>query len=154
MPQRSRRSFISSSTSHEVVIRRPAETVYRFCRDLTNATRYVGDVDRTERLSDVAYRWHITERGRSAVSMTVTVTTDRPPHVLRYQSRGPRALRGEWEFRFFSDRPDVTRVNETLRTPLGAAGRLLLAILGKFPDIEVRDNLARLKHVLEADPAR
>ena len=154
MRPRARRPIIAAPATHEVVIGRPAEVVYRFCRDLTNAARYVGDVDRAERLSDVAYRWHVTQRGRLAVSMTVIVTADQPPHLLRYRSRGPRALRGEWEFRFSGERPDVTRVHETLRVPLGPVGRVLLAMLGKFPDAEVRDNLERMRHVLEADRTR
>nr|WP_296066784.1 SRPBCC family protein [uncultured Actinoplanes sp.] len=138
--------------AHEVVIRRPVETVYRFCRDLGNAARYVGDVDRVVRLSDVAYRWHVTGAGPFATSMTVIVTADQPPHLLRYRTRGPHAVRAEWELRFLRDRPDVTRVRETLRIPLGAPGRMLLALLGKFPDAEVRRNLGQLKQVLESEP--
>lgn len=137
--------------THEVVIHRPAEVVYRFCRDLTNAARYVGDVDRVEKLSDTAYRWHVTPFG---VTMTVVVTGDQPPHHLRYGTRGP--VRGVWEFRFISDRPDVTLVREKLQIPLGGPGRLALALAGKFPDAEVRDNLARMKTLLEqsAQPSK
>ena len=141
-----------NAQAHEVVIRRPAETVYRFCRDLTNAARYVADVDRVARLSDVAYRWHVTGAGPFSTSMTVIVTADQPPHLLRYRTRGPRSVRGEWELRFLSDRPDVTRVRETLRIPLGTPGRALLAVFGKFPDAEVRHNLGQLKQLLEAGP--
>jgi uncharacterized membrane protein len=134
MDSRVLRSIVASPAIHDVVIRRPAEAVYQFCRDLTNAARYVGDVDRAERLSDVAYRWHVTQRGRLAVSMMVIVIADQPPHLLRYRSRGPRTARREWEF-LFSDRPNVTRVHETLRVPLGPVGRILLALLGEFPTL-------------------
>lgn len=130
--------------THEVVIHRSPEVVYRFCRDLTNAARYVGDVSRVDKLSDTAYRWHITPFG---VTMTVVVTGDQPPDHLRYATRGP--VRGEWEFHFISDRPDMTLVRLKLHVPLGAPGRLMLAMAGKFPDTEVRDNLARMKSVLE-----
>jgi uncharacterized membrane protein len=129
---------------HDVVIHRPIDEVYRFCRDLTNVARYVGDVDRVEKLSDKAYRWHITPYG---LSMTVVVTGEQPPQLLRYATRGP--VRGVWEFHFISDRPGLTLVREKLQIPLGGPGRLALAIAGKFPDAEVRDNLARMKTLLD-----
>ncbi|WP_433382125.1 SRPBCC family protein [Actinoplanes sp. CA-142083] len=132
------------TVAEEVVIRRPAEAVYGFCRDLTNVARYVGDVDRVEKLSELAYRWHVTPYG---LTMTVVVSRELAPRYLRYGTRG--SIRGVWELEFFADRPDVTRVRERLHVPLGVPGRLVLALAGKFPGSEVRENLARLKTVLE-----
>ena len=133
--------------THEVTIRRPVEAVYRFCRDLSNAARYVGDVDRVEQLSETTYRWHITPYG---LNMTVVVLGEQPPNLLRYGTRGP--VRGLWEFHFISDREGLTLVREKLHVPLGGPGRLLLAAARKFPDAEVRDNLARMKTLL--DPSK
>jgi hypothetical protein len=40
-------------------------------------------------------------------------------------------------------------VREQLVVPLGAIGRAVLALIGKFPDREVAANLTRLKQLLE-----
>jgi hypothetical protein len=45
-------------------------------------------------------------------------------------------------------------VREQLVVPLGAIGRIMLAVIGKFPDREVPANLTRLKQLLEATDRR
>jgi uncharacterized membrane protein len=135
----------------EVLINRPVEDVYRFYRDFTNLPRFLGDVVAVEQLSDTTYRWLVSGPFGARLPMTITVTEERLNRLLRYQSRGPAPLRGRWELEFLAEADGRrTRVQERLVTPLGPLGRSVLALIGKFPDQEVADNLGRLKQVLEA----
>ena len=71
--------------------------------------------------------------------------------LIRFQTRGPAPLRAQWRLDFAADQDGrATRVREQLTMPLGALGRSMLALIGKFPDREVRDDLNRLKQLLES----
>jgi len=82
--------------------------------------------------------------------MTVTITEQRVNQLIRYQTGGPAPLRGRWELTFTVDSGvGGTHVREQLMVPLGAIGRVVLAVIGKFPDREVAANLTRLKQLLD-----
>jgi uncharacterized membrane protein len=137
----------------EVVIGRPPAEVYGFYRDFTNLPRFLGDVVAVEQLGARAYRWTVGGPLGARLPMTVTVTDDHPDRLIRYRTGGPPLLRARWELSFTGDRGadngERTQVREQLRVPLGAIGRVLLAVIGKFPDREVAANLRRLKDLLE-----
>jgi uncharacterized membrane protein len=136
----------------EVVIRRPVHVVYGFYRNFTNLPRVLGDVVAVEQVAGMTYRWIVAGPLGTRVPMTVTVTDQRVDQLIRYQTGGPRPLRGRWELTFAVDTGSGgTRVREQLVVPLGAIGRAVLALIGKFPDREVAANLARLKQLLETE---
>jgi uncharacterized membrane protein len=84
------------------------------------------------------------------VPVTVTVTEQQVNQLIRYQTCGPTPLRSRWELAFAVDTgAGGTRVREQLVVPLGAIGRAVLAVIGKFPDRDVAANLTRLKQLLE-----
>jgi uncharacterized membrane protein len=136
----------------EVVIRRPVHDVYSFYRNFTNLPRVLGDVVAVEQVAGMTYRWIVAGPLGTRVPMTVTVTDQRVDQLIRYQTGGPRPLRGRWELTFAVDTGSGgTRVREQLVVPLGAIGRAVLALIGKFPDREVAANLTRLKQLLETE---
>jgi uncharacterized membrane protein len=140
---------VAGAVTAEVWIRRPVQDVYRFCRDLTNLPRYLGDVVAVEQLTDTTYRWTVAGPFGVRVPMTITVTEQRVDELIRYRSGGPPLLRGRWELAFAAD-AGGTRLRERLVVPLGGIGRVPLAAIGKFPDREVVANLARLTRLLES----
>jgi uncharacterized membrane protein len=132
----------------EVVIRRPVRAVYGFYRDFANLPQVLGDVVAVERVGDVTYRWVVSGPFGVRIPVTVTITEEHADRLIRYETRGP--LRGRWHLEFTAaGDAGTTRVREQLAIPLGVIGRCLLALIGKFPDREVRANLNRLKQLLE-----
>ena len=126
---------LAGPVTGEVVISRPVQVVYGFYRDFTNLPRVLGDVVAVEQMAGMTNRWTITEQ--------------RVNQLIRYQTGGPTPLRGRWELTFAVDTGSGgTRVREQLVVPMGAIGRAVLALIGKFPDREVAANLARLKQLL------
>lgn len=145
---------LADTVTGEVVIRRPIQDVYSFYRDFANLPRFLGDVVTVERLADMTYRWVVTGPFGARVPVTVTITEQRVNRLIRYQTCGPALLRGRWQLDFSADTDSgPTRVREQLVVPLGAIGRALLALIGKFPDREVAANLTRLKQLLESGPS-
>jgi uncharacterized membrane protein len=137
----------------EVVIRRPVADVYSFYRDFTNLPRFLGDVVTVEQVGDMTYRWLVSGPFGTRLPMTITVSEQRVDRLLRYQTRGPAPLQARWELEFAADTDaPETRVREQLVMPLGALGRSMLALIGKFPEREVAANLTRLKDLLETGP--
>jgi uncharacterized membrane protein len=141
---------LAGTVTGDVVIRRPVRVVYSFYRNFTNLPRILGDVVAVEQITGTTYRWIVAGPLGSRVPMTVTITEQRVNKLIRYQTGGPRPLRGRWELAFAVDTDSAgTRVREQLVVPLGAIGRAVLALIGKFPDREVAANLTRLKQLLE-----
>ena len=141
---------LAGTVTGDVVIRGPVRVVYGFYRDFTNLPRILGDVVAVEQITGTTYRWIVAGPLGSLLPMTVTITEQRVNQLIRYQTGGPRPLRGRWELTFAVDTDSGgTRVREQLVVPLGAIGRAVLALIGKFPDREVTANLTRLKQLLE-----
>jgi uncharacterized membrane protein len=135
----------------EVVIRRPVQDVYGFYRDFTNLPRFVGDVVAVKHVGDTTYRWVVAGPFGARLRVAVRITEQRVNRLIRYETRGPAPLRARWQLEFAADNDaGKTRVREQLTTPLGLIGRSALALIGKFPDKEVRANLNRLKLLLES----
>jgi uncharacterized membrane protein len=146
---------LGATVAGEVVIRRPVHEIYRFYRDFTNLPRFLGDVVAVERLTDTTYRWLVAGPLGTRLPMTVTITEERVDRLIRYRTSGPLPLHARWQLSFAPDADaGVTRVREHLVIPLGAAGRAVLALMGKYPDREVAANLATLKQLLEAASGR
>jgi uncharacterized membrane protein len=145
---------LSGTVTGNVVIRRPVHVVYSFYRNFTNLPRFLGDVAAVEQVADTTYRWIVAGPLGIRVPMTVTITEQRVNQLIRYQTCGPTPLRGRWELTFAVDTAaGGTRVREQLVVPLGAIGRAMLAVIGKFPGREVATNLTRLKQLLETGDA-
>ena len=148
---------LAGTVTGDVVIRGPVQVVYSFYRNFTNLPRVLGDVVAVEQITGMTYRWIVAGPLGSRLPMTVTVTDQRVNQLIRYQTGGPGPLRGRWELAFAVDTGSGgTRVREQLVVPLGAIGRAVLALIGKFPDREVAANLTRLKQLLETttEPTR
>jgi uncharacterized membrane protein len=139
----------TESVTDEVVICRPIQDVYGFYRDFTNLPRFIGDVVAVEHVGDRTYRWVVSGPIGARLRLAVTITEQRVNRLIRYETRGP--LRARWQLEFAADNDSgATRVREQLTMPLGPIGRSMLALIGKFPDKEVRANLNRLKLLLES----
>jgi uncharacterized membrane protein len=141
---------LAGTVTGEVVIRRPVQVVYGFYRDFMNLPRVLGDVVAVEQVAGVTYRWIVAGPLGTRMPMTITITDQRVDQLIRYQTGGLGPLRGRWELAFAANAGSGgTRVREQLAMPLGAIGRAVLALIGKFPEREVAANLTRLKHLLE-----
>jgi hypothetical protein len=70
--------------------------------------------------------------------------------LIGYETTGVPSLRVRWEIYFEPGAClEETVVRSVMISPLGALGRAVLALIGKFPAQEQSANLQRLKQLLE-----
>jgi uncharacterized membrane protein len=145
---------LAETVTGEVVIGRTVPDVYAFYRDFANLPRFVCDVVAVEYVGDRSYQWVVAGPLGARVTVTVRIVEERVDELIRFQTRGPAQLRAQWRLDFAAvDDGRTTHVREQLTVPLGAIGRSMLALIGKFPDREIRDNLNRLRQLLESGAA-
>jgi uncharacterized membrane protein len=150
MKQNSSHSQNKNSIEASVVIQRPIEKVFEFYSDFRNLPSFLGDVISIEQIAPMTSRW--TVQGPLAIQThwTTRVTEERPNQLIRYETVTSSLLKTYWEIHFAAGAAaGETEVHEVMKTPLGRLGRLVLALLGKFPAEEQSSNLHRLKQVLE-----
>jgi uncharacterized membrane protein len=133
-----------------VTIQRPPDEVFRFYRDFRNLPRFLGDVMAIEPIGPSTSRWTIQGPLGIRTHWTVKVTEERTNELIRYETVTSPGLRTRWEIHFSpGSAAGATDVREVMRAPLGRAGRVALALIGKSPAKEVSANLHRLKEVME-----
>ena len=140
----------SRTIEARVTIRRPVEEVFRFYRDFTNLTSFLGDVMAVEQIGPSTSRWTIQGPLGIQACWTIRVTEERMNELIRYQTVSLPGLTTRWAIHFApGSEPDETEVHEIMTAPLGTLGRAALALIGKFPTQEVSANLRRLQQVME-----
>jgi uncharacterized membrane protein len=118
---------------------KPIGEVYAFWRQLENLPRFMAHLDRVTQYDDSG--------------------------LSHWVARGPGGLRVEWDAQIInevenqvigweslpgSDVVTAGSVNMRLEPPAGRAGELVAAIFGRRPAQDVREDLRRLKQLLEA----
>jgi uncharacterized membrane protein len=144
------RSPEDNTIQASVTIRCPIDKVFEFYRDFRNLPTFLGDVMNIETTGPATSRWTIQGPFGIQAHWTIKVTETRTNELIRYETVTSPALRTSWEI-YFSPGPEAgqTEVREVMKAPLGRLGRAALALIGKFPALEVSANLHRLKQVME-----
>jgi uncharacterized membrane protein len=133
-----------------VVIRRRREDVYAFYQDFRNLPQFLGDVIEVEITGPDRSRWTIEGPFGIRAHWSVEITERVPNERIRYEVADSHLVRAGWEVYFSQEEnADETRVREVLTAPMGKLEQMAMALIGKFPEQEVRANLHRLQELLE-----
>ncbi|HEY2038119.1 MAG TPA: SRPBCC family protein [Edaphobacter sp.] len=134
----------------EVTIQRVPEDVFAFYADFGNLPRFLGDVMEVKILSPERSQWRIEGPFGIRAHWTVEVTERVPNERIRYEVVDSDLGQAAWDVYFSpGSTPNETKVREVLTAPMGKLERMAMALMGKFPEQEVRANLHRLKELLE-----
>lgn len=138
------------SIESRITIRRPIEEVFTFFRDFTNLPKFMGDVMAVERIDPTTWRWTIQGPLRMRMTWKIRVTEERANELVRYEQDIWPAVKTHWEMQFSpGSSAGETEVREVMTGPFGRVGRVVLALIGKYPAEEVSANLHRLKQLME-----
>jgi uncharacterized membrane protein len=139
-----------------VIIALPARQIYDFWRDFTNLSQFMENIKSVEKLSDTRSHWVIKAPAGTSVEFDSHVIDDVPGRSISWESEKGASVpnRGRVEF-IETSSGNGTNVRVTLNyyPPAGAAGRVLAKLFQREPSIQAREDLARLKQLLEGGPA-
>ena len=135
-----------------VTVNRPREEVYRFWRSFQNLPSFMTHLESVVATGAGRSRWTATAPAGKTVSWEAEVTDDSPGRAIAWRSLPGSKVTNEGVVRF-ADAPGgrgtEVRVEMCVEVPGGALGRAVAFVFGESPETQVRDDLRRLKQVLE-----
>ena len=137
-------------------IERPVEDVFDFWRDLPNLPRFMSYVDRIDLRGDGVSHWVIKGPAGVTLEWDARLINEQRPHLLAWESIGDPDVFSAGSVKFTPLSVDATDVEVRLQydPPAGKLGAGLAAITGNAPSGVLRDDLRRLKQLLESDGRR
>jgi len=139
--------------SASVVIARTAQECYEFWRDPTNMTRISPLVESVTVLDERTSRWCIRSPLGRRIEWDSKVTGETPGERISWRSVDGGGLYHAGVVRFeraTGGRGTLVSASMHFRVPGGTAGLGLVKLLGTHPQSEIREDLRRLKQLLEA----
>ena len=142
--------------SEGIRVERPAEDVFDFWRELSNLPRFMTYVERVDQRTDGISHWVIKGPGGVTLEWDARVINEERPTLLAWESIGSPDVASAGSVKFTSLGPESTDVEVTLQydPPAGKVGAGMAAIVGLSPEKILREDLLRLKQLLESDEWR
>jgi uncharacterized membrane protein len=136
-----------------MLINRAPEECYRLWRDLSNLPRFMGSIESVEVESDTRSHWVAKGPGGKRLEWDSEIIHDAPGRLISWRSMNadvPHA--GSVHFDPApGGRGTLVRVRMNHGgAPGGALTQLATRLLGKVPELQIREDLRRFKRVLEA----
>ena len=135
-----------------VVINKPARELYDFWRDFTNLPQFMDNIKSVEKLDEKRSHWVIKAPAGTSVEFDSRVVDDVPGRLIAWTSEEGASVpnRGRVEFIEGSGGSGTTvRATISYDPPAGAAGRVIAKLFQREPATQARQDLARLKELME-----
>lgn len=128
------------------------DTVYEFWRDFENLPRFMRHLESVEVIDGTHSHWTAKGPAGSSVSWEASITEDVPNDRIGWESGDDADVPNSGVVRFVQAPGDSgTEVHVDLRyePPAGQLGVLVAKLFGEEPDMQIAEDLRRLKQVLE-----
>jgi uncharacterized membrane protein len=136
----------------QITIGRPPEELYRFWRDFQNLPVFMEHLQSVRVIDDRRSRWTARAPAGSSVEWEAEITEDRPNERISWRSTAEADV-PNWGTVHFAPAPGGrgTEIHVELRydPPGGKLGALVARLFGEEPGQQVKDDLRRLKQVME-----
>jgi uncharacterized membrane protein len=136
-----------------ISLEKPIDEVYRFWRRLENLPRFMGYLERVTEIDHRRSHWVARGPGGMHVDWDAEIINDVPNEVIAWRTLPGADVMSAGSVNFDTVRNGrSTRVSVRLQyaPPGGRAGALAATLFGREPSQTVREDLRRLKQVLEA----
>jgi len=146
---------IEDETIHvrkSIMIRRAAGEIYSFWRDFKNLPEVMQHLESVEVTGDKRSRWVAKGPAGKRVQWEAETTEDRPNELIAWRSIEGTTVQNSGSVRFDAapaDRGTLVRVELTYRPPAGVVGATIAKLLGEEPELQLEEDLRRLKQVME-----
>lgn len=135
-----------------VTINGPREAVYHFWRQFGNLPQFMAHVQSVVSTGDKRSHWVVAAPGGQTVEWDAELVEDRPNEVIAWRSLEGSDIRHEGSVRFKqapADRGTEVHVDLRYDAPAGRTGAAIAKLFGEEPTQQLRDDLRRLKQVME-----
>jgi uncharacterized membrane protein len=135
-----------------VAIDRTPRDLYRFWRDIGNLPRFMSHLDSVEVLDDKRSRWTAKGPAGTSVHWVAEIVNAQEGRVIAWRSLpgSDVASAGSVWFRpHRQGRSTVVHVRLQYNPPAGKLGSAVARLLGEAPQVQIKDDLQRLKRLLE-----
>ena len=133
-------------------INRPVHEVYQFWRSFENFPTFMRHLKSVESLGDGRSRWRATAPAGMSVEWEAELLEDREDEWIAWRSIPGSGIENSGSVRFTpapGARGTEVRVQLQYRPPAGAVGRGIAWLFGEEPEQQVREDLDRVKQLLE-----
>jgi uncharacterized membrane protein len=140
------------TVEESVIIARSPQEIYDFWRDFENLPQFMDNIESVTKLNELRSHWVIKAPAGTSVEFNSLVTEDIPGRLIAWKSEEGASVpnRGRVEFIETSDGTG-TNVRTTIAydPPAGAFGRVVAKLFQREPGVQARQDLDRLKQLLE-----
>lgn len=136
-----------------VTIRKSAQELYEFWRDLSNLQQVVKRPVQITRISAIESHWEVSAPGKDPVRWDAVIINDEPGQLIAWRSREGAEVPNAGSVRFErAPGEEGTEVTVKLEydPPGGKLGALVAKFTGDAAGTQVADALRRLKALMEA----
>ena len=135
-------------------INRPVHDVYTYFRNFENLPTFMHHLKIVQVTGDRTSHWEVQAPLGLEMEWDAEIINEEPDHYLTWQSL-PGAVvpnRGSVEFRAASEYHGGTEITVAMdyAPPAGRGGALFARVFGQEPGMQIREDLRRLKQLLEA----
>jgi uncharacterized membrane protein len=135
-----------------VTINRSRHDIYGFWRDFAHLPQFMIHVQSVEPREGGRSHWVVSAPGGQTVEWDAEVVDDRPGELISWRSLAGSDIAHEGSVRFEdapADRGTEVHVELRYDAPAGKVGATIAKLFGEEPAQQVRDDLRRLKQVME-----
>ena len=135
-----------------IMINRPVEEIYRFWRDFKNLPRAMKHLESVEVIDDKRSRWVAKGPAGKRIEWDAETTADKPNELIAWRSTAGATVENAGSVSFepaTGGRGTLVRVELDYRPPAGRLGATLAKLFGEEPQLQVDDDLRRVKQLME-----
>ncbi len=142
----------AAAVARSVTIAKPRPEVFAFCSNFPNLARVMRHIERIDVLDNRHSRWTLHAPGGLHVTWDAEITELRENERIVWESM-PGAMLQSTAWLEFRDAPrergTEVRALVSYKPPAGQLGRAIARALGDEPGQQAREDLSRLKQILE-----
>lgn len=133
-----------------ITIARPIEDVYVYWRDLRNLPRFMPSLEQVDMPDKWRSHWVLRGPGGVRVEWDAEIINEEPPTLIAWQSLPGADMASAGSVNFSPTRLGTeVRVLMQYNPPAGQVGGLVAWFAGQSPAFQLREDLRRLKQLLE-----
>jgi uncharacterized membrane protein len=144
--------FHDEVITQSLAINATPEALYKFWRNVENLPRFMTHLESVTATGDRTSHWIAKAPAGMSVEWDAQIVRDDPNEGLAWETVEGSEIRHQGTVRFEparSGRGTIVRVELHYVPPAGKVGVHLARALGEEPDVQIKDDLRRLKQILE-----